>query len=233
MPLPPRKAWYSRKLIVGLASSAIIVLTFLFLHGKSSNTDQAAVDISAPSPSPLESLVKPLGASTAKLTVIEYADYQCPFCSKFQAQEMPLLKQDFIDTGKIRFEFRNAPLLGQESLTTAAAAYCANDQGKYWDYHAKLYAITAAKNASEGRPQIDKGLFSPDNLKHYASEIGLNDTSFATCLDSGKYTARVSAEVDAAASAGVQGTPMFIIGNQRFSGLQPYSVIKSVVESQL
>lgn len=113
-----------------------------------------------------------LGDSNAKVLVVEFADYQCPFCEQFFTQTYPQIKKDYIDTGKIKFAFRDFPFLGQpttdpagdESMNAANAARCANDQGKFWDYHDYLYSHQG---------QEDGGTFSKDNLKKVCIRHGV------------------------------------------------------------
>ncbi len=181
----------------------------------------------------VKSLTPILGSPSAKLLIKEYADYQCPYCSEFNQTILPQLESDYINTNKIKFQFINAPLLGDESVYSAAAAYCANDQGKYWQYHNELYLITSQKNGDESHPVLNKGIFSQANLESYASTVGLNMNLFDQCLNSSKYVSTVVNEATAATQAGVNGTPYFIIGNQPYEGLPSYSILQSLIQAQL
>ncbi len=173
-----------------------------------------------------------LGDSNAKVLVVEFADYQCPFCEQFFSQAYPQIKKDYIDTGKIKFAFRDFPFLGQpttdpagdESMNAANAARCANDQGKFWDYHDYLYSHQG---------QEDGGTFSKDNLKKFASDMGLNASQFNLCVDNNVHLADAKNDMDSGKTYGVSGTPTVFINGVELVGAQPYSVFKQVIDQQL
>ncbi|MCL5004078.1 MAG: DsbA family protein [Patescibacteria group bacterium] len=106
----------------------------------------------------------PLGNPSASVKVVEFGDYQCPYCEQFYSSVFPQLKKDFIDTGKVEFAFRDLAFLGLESTNAALAASCANEQGKFWEYHDKLYGNQKGEN---------QGAFSLENLKRFAAELSL------------------------------------------------------------
>jgi protein-disulfide isomerase len=165
-----------------------------------------------------------LGDKNAKVTVVEFADFQCPFCEQwFTNVETPLIK-DYVNTGKIKFAFRNYAFLGQESTWAAEAAYCANDQGKFWDYHDYLYKHQGQENS---------GAFSKANLEQFAADLGLNTTQFNSCLDSDKYATQVANDVKDGQTAGVTGTPTSFVDGQSVVGAQPYSAFKTLIDQEL
>ncbi|RJQ13599.1 hypothetical protein C4553_02885 [Candidatus Parcubacteria bacterium] len=150
------------------------------------------------------------GQNNAPITIVEFSDYQCPFCGRFFAQTEPQILKNYVDTGKAKFTYRDFAFLdgfvGQErgeSHLAAEAARCAQDQGKYWEYHDLLFRNQDGEN---------KGAFSADNLKKLANQIGLNAGQFSQCLDGGKYKDLVVADTQAGARFGVNGTPTVFMG---------------------
>lgn len=148
---------------------------------------------------------KVLGNPNAKITVIEYADFQCPFCGRFYKDAGETIKNDYVNKGLVSFVYRDFAFLGDESIKSAEAAKCADDQGKFWEYHDYLFTHQKGEN---------QGNFSNKNLKSFASELGLNTVVFNKCLDSDKYQQAVLDETSAGSQAGVEGTPKsFILKN--------------------
>jgi protein-disulfide isomerase len=177
------------------------------------NTVQTVVDASAGN-SPV------LGQSSAPVTIIEFSDYQCPYCGRFETDTYPQLKTDYIDTGKVKLVFRNFPLSFHENAQNAAeAAECANEQGKFWAYNENLFAKNTALTVT--------------NLKQYAKDLGLDTTKFDQCLDSGKMKSVVQKDVTDATSYGVSGTPTFYINGVELVGAQPISAFKQVIDAAL
>jgi protein-disulfide isomerase len=164
-----------------------------------------------------------LGNKNAKVTIIEYGDFQCPFCRKFWEETLPQIKKDFIDTGKARLIYRHFPLSFHPGAKPAAyAVECANDQGKFWQMHDKIF-----------EEQKKTSQFSIDDLKKWASAIGLDAAKFNQCLDEEKYAKRVSDDFTSGQAAGVSGTPTFFINGQKIVGAQPYDNFKSVINGLL
>jgi protein-disulfide isomerase len=166
----------------------------------------------------------PLGSPKAPVLVVEWGDYQCPFCGRLFAQVEPQLKKEYVETGKARFAFRDFAFLGQESVDAAMAARCANEQGKFWEYHDKLFSSQQGEN---------EGAFSRDNLKKFARELKLDTAAFNSCLDSEKYLDAVTADTNAGRDAGVSGTPTTFINGRMVNGAQPYDSFKKIIEEEL
>lgn len=171
---------------------------------------------------PLEGRVK--GLATAPVTIIEYADLQCPNCALFARTTEREIERQYIETGKVRLEFRHFPFLGKESERAAEALECAGEQGKFWPYHDALFAAQAGEN---------RGAFSDKNLRAIADRAGLDGAALAACLNSGRYHDRVQADKLAGEAAGVQGTPTFFINGRMVVGAQPFSVFQAVIEQAL
>ncbi len=164
------------------------------------------------------------GDLSAPITIIEFSDFQCPYCAKFYTDTLPQLEQEYIDTGKVKIVYRDFPLTNIHPLATPAAlaAECANEQDKFWEYHNILF-----------EKQDEWVNIGEDKLKEYATEIGLNEEQFNSCLDSEKYKDEVLADLDDGASAGVTGTPAFFVNGRMLSGAQPLSAFQSIIEEEL
>jgi protein-disulfide isomerase len=131
------------------------------------------------------------------------------------------LKESYIKKGQARFTYRHLVVLGKLSEQASAAAECAREQGKFWEYHDKLFAT-------------DPGLgFTYPNLKQYAMQLKLNPTKFGQCLDMGRYRSKVAAETAAAASLGTRATPTFFVNGRFMVGAQPFDVFQAVIEEEL
>lgn len=171
-----------------------------------------------------------LGNPSAQITIVEFGDYQCHQCYNWFHNTKPTVFQNYVDAGKVNFVFMDLAFLGKDSLKAAQASYCAEDQGKYWEYHNQLY--TAQES------QIDNGWANSQRLKAFAFSLGLDMELFDSCLDSGKYTKRVQYNIAEAKKLGANGTPtFFIVGpdgqQQKLVGAQPYSVFKQVLDSMI
>lgn len=158
-----------------------------------------------------------LGNPNAPVTLIEYGDYQCPYCGQYFTNTEPLIRQNYVDTGKVKEVFRNFAFLGPESDTAAAAALCAQDQNKFWQYHDALYTAKV-KDGHENDGQFTTALFM-----QLASQVGLNTSTFGQCINSGKYAQQVQTETQQASSLyGVDSTPTFFINGTEIVGAMPY-----------
>lgn len=164
------------------------------------------------------------GKNDAKVTIIEFADFQCPFCEKFFTDTEKSIVKDYVDTGKAKFIFRQYAFLGQESTWAAEAAECANEQNKFWEYHDYLYTHQAQENS---------GAFAKDKLEGFASTLGLNADQFKSCLESDKYAQKVKDDLADGQKAGVNGTPATFINGQLVSGAAPYTSFKTLIDSEL
>ena len=160
------------------------------------------------------------GDKNAKVTIIEFSDFQCPFCGKFYSQTLPLIEENYIKTGKVKLVYRDFPLsFHQNAQKAAEAAECADEQGKFWEYHNTIYD--------------NQNTLDINNLKQYAANLNLDTSKFESCLDSGKMTSEVQKDLKDGQSYGVEGTPAFFINGIPLSGAQPYQVFEQVIESQL
>jgi protein-disulfide isomerase len=182
-----------------------------------------------------------LGDPNAPIKIVEFADFQCPYCDNFATDTEPLLEEYFINTGKVYFTYRSAGNwvsgnLGgvrTESQDSAAAAYCAADQGKFWEMHDALFA--------NNRDVEDQGSFTDRRLKAIAESVGLDMDAFNDCYDGGDYKDQVQQDFDDAQAAGIQGTPFFVMTytvngetmTETIDGAQPINVFQQKIEAAL
>jgi protein-disulfide isomerase len=158
------------------------------------------------------------GAANAPVTIVELSDFHCPYCKRVQPILNELLKKF---DGKVKHVFRDLPLdqLHPDARKAAEAARCAKEQGKFWEYHAKLMA--GSTDASQ------------QTLKRLAAEAGLDAAPFEQCLSTGKYSAAVQKDVEEATALGVNGTPAFFINGRLLTGAQPLEAFSKVIEEEL
>jgi protein-disulfide isomerase len=189
----------------------------------------AAINPSAISPAPelISDRDVILGDPKAPVSLIEYSDYQCPFCGRFFEQVESSLREEYIKPGKVKMVYRNFVFLGPESFAAAQAAECAKDQNKFWVYHDALFKAEAA-DGKENNGNLERGLF----LK-LAKELKLDTNSFAACLDGNKYAEKVRSETAEAQKAGINSTPTIFINDQLIRGAQPYSQFKTTIDNFL
>lgn len=163
------------------------------------------------------------GDENAPVVLIEFTDYQCPFCGRHFAQTYPLIEEEYVKTGKIKYVVMDFPLSFHENAQKAAeAARCVGEQkgnDGYFEMHDTLF----------GNQQD----LSIENYKKWAREIGVNGAQFDSCLDDGKYEAAVQADLSYGQSVGVSGTPGFIINGVEISGALPFENFKQIIDSEL
>lgn len=178
-----------------------------------------------------------LGDKNAKVTLIEFSDYECPFCKRHFEQVYPSIKKDYIDTGKVKLVYRDYPLPFHDPMATfeASAANCAREQGgdsAYFKFHDEIF--TKTKSNGNG--------LTKDQIYQIASDLGLNQASLKACADSEKYADEIKKDVTDGSSVGVSGTPSFFIGKsdqsgsitgQNIVGAQPYANFKAIIDVEL
>lgn len=162
-----------------------------------------------------------LGNPNTVNTIIEYGDFQCPFCGRFYSTTEQELKEKYVKTGKAKFVWRDFAFLGEESLWASEAARCAGDQEKFWQYHDYLFENQKGEN---------QGAFSKDNLKKFAKNLGLNTADFNQCLDSGKYKQVTEDQTKEGRDLGINGTPTTFINGEIIVGAQPFSVFGDLIK---
>jgi protein-disulfide isomerase len=156
------------------------------------------------------------GAKDALVTIIEFSDFECPYCRRVQPTLKRLLKEY---EGQVRLVFRDFPLsIHKNAQKAAEAAQCAGEQDKFWPFHDKLFEQTA---------------LSLDDLKKYAGDMGLDMDKFTTCLDTGKYAQEVAGDMQDGQAVGVNSTPSFFVNGQPLSGAVPYERFQELVDAAL
>ncbi len=173
------------------------------------------------------------GNADAPITIVEFSDFQCPFCSRFFDQTLPAIEENYINTGKVKLVYKDLPLdnLHPNARPAHIAAECADEQGKFWGYHDILF-----ENQAQWNKLTSTDLSS--QLNEYATTLGLNSASFDSCLLSQDIADEVNADTLQASSYGATGTPTFFIGNEedgfiKLVGAQPFSAFQRVIDEQL
>ncbi len=160
-----------------------------------------------------------LGNSNAPITILEWGDYQCTFCYRFHENTLDIINEEFIKTGKVKLVFRDFPLNGPDSILGAEAAYCAEDQEKYWQYHNELYKNWGGEKT---------GWITRESLDRFAVTVDLDLVEFNTCLDEHKYQKRVITHHEFGKEIGIDATPSFLVFNDqkiiKIRGNQPLEV---------
>jgi protein-disulfide isomerase len=166
-----------------------------------------------------------LGKSSAKVEIVEFSDFQCPFCQKFFNETYKQIKTKYIDTGKVKLVFRHFPLSNIHPFAQKAgeASECALKQNKFFEYHDVLFQ----------KGQADGTGLSVQDLKQYAKDLGLNQNNFNSCLDSGQMADVVKNDATTGSKAGVTGTPTLFVNGVKIVGAQPYSVFEQAIENAL
>lgn len=174
-----------------------------------------------------------IGNADAEIQFYEFSDFQCPFCRRFYTQSLPQLLDEYVSTGKVLFVYKDFPLESIHPAAFASAVYarCANEQGKWEEYHNKIF---------DEQNKFGTGTIAYDenDLLRWAAEVGLDVQELGACVSSGKYNSTVQEDFQLGLAAGVSGTPTFFIGNSekgfvQIVGAQPYSVLKQAIDQQL
>ena len=213
-----KRSGITRTQVLGASVIAVLAVAGLIYASMSSATPPAT---SAPPPVAQSGQVR--GVSTAPVTIDEWADFQCPACGMFARGTEPQLLSSYIAKGQVRLVFHDFAFLGQESFNAANAAHCAGEQGKFWEYHDKLYASQQGEN---------QGAFSAANLKKFGTELGLGP-GFAACVDSGRYLQSIRDEQKTGINAGVQATPTLFINGKKYEGTYTFDQLKAILDPLL
>ena len=166
-----------------------------------------------------------VGNPNAPITILEWGDFQCTFCYRFHESSLNIIQREYIETGIANLVFKDFPLNGPDSVLAAEAAYCAEDQGKYWSYHDELYANWAGERT---------GWITDDSLNQFAITSDLDIEKFNSCLDDHKYRQRVLDLEQFGREIGIDATPSFLIFNDekivKITGNQPIDVFRKVID---
>ena len=207
--------------IIGIVAIVIIGIFFATNNESSDKVKTEPLDTSNGSPL--------LGSPDAPVKIIEFGDYQCPFCKRWNENTKPLIEENYINTGKASLVYVDFAILGNDSKIVHAGSYCADEQGLYWEYHDFVYANQGHEN---------NGWANSENLKTLVTGLdGLDVSSFSECLESGKYTGKINDNTIMASRTGAQSTPSFIIVGPNdliaIAGAQPYDVFSKAIDNLL
>jgi len=253
-----KKSTYNNILIAIVAAVAIATFFGGYSIGTLDDSDSGLTDEelkkilseikTAPTPQPTQQSPQPSapqiftvsfdgepvkGNPDAPVTVVEFSDFQCPFCSRFFEQTLPLIEENYIDTGKIKFVYKDLPLdnLHPNARSAHIAAECADEEGKFWEYHDVLFQ----KQAEWQR------LASSDldiTLSQFAVDLGMQAANFEACMESQDIADEVNQDTLEAAQYGATGTPTFFIGTEKdgfikLVGAQPFAAFQRAIDEQL
>jgi protein-disulfide isomerase len=207
-------------ILIGVAVVGLGVLGVLLARPKTVSIP-ANVTIQASDTAGFRGYIK--GSADAPVEITEYADFQCPFCQTFATLQMPTIEERLIRTGRLRWRYRDFPLQ-QHSFSRLAAhsAACADEQGKYWEQHQRIY-----DGQAEWASQGDAG----PTFRQYAQANGLDLNRYDACMKSGKYAGRIQASYEEGSRLGVTSTPTLLVGNRLYQGRLDSDAIRRLVDS--
>jgi len=163
------------------------------------------------------------GSKTAPVEITEFADYQCPFCQTFATLQMPTIEERLINTGRLRWRYRDFPLQQHPFARVAAhSAACADEQGKYWEQHSRIY---------EGQPEWAGAGNAAPLFRKYAQSAGLDLGRYDACMKAGKYAGRIQGDYNSGVAAGVTSTPTLLINGRLYRGRFDSDAITKLVDS--
>ena len=220
---------------IGVAGAAIVLVTLVAVFATSYMADfeTARTPNTEDETKPLHLKDAPvLGSKDATITIVEVGDYQCHMCKLWFEETRPLIIENYVETGKANLVFMDMPFLGSDSIPASEATYCADDQGKYWEYHSMLFTYQ--------EDEIDGGWASATRLQAFAFNLGLDIEQFDKCMTTDDHFSKVNYNKQVAVTEfGAKSTPTFMIINistgesQRVVGAHPYSTFEKVIDSLL
>jgi len=164
------------------------------------------------------------GSPDAPVTMVEFSDFMCPYCARFATETLPKIEEEYVETGKVMVVFRHFPVHGEPSIQVAEATLCAHEQHRFWEYHDRLFADSLTQGSR---------VFSLENLKALAAELGLDTERFNRCVDCRRYSEAVQEDIAEGNRLGVRGTPTFFINGREILGAQPYETFQRAIEEEL
>jgi protein-disulfide isomerase len=209
--------------VAAIAAAILILVSLAPWEGDGESTPSEII-VPTPKPADIPRDGTTLGNPDAPLTIVEYSDFQCPYCRKAALEITPQIEAEYIATGKAKLVWKQFPIEGEESVWAAEASECAAEQNAFWEYHDMLFL---------NRQGINVGTFVISNLKLFAKELGLDTEAFDACLDSEKYIDKVAADYEEAQRRELTGTPSFFVGQTQIVGAKSYSAFQTAIEDEL
>ena len=220
---------------IGIAGAAIVLVTLVTVFATSYMSDFETARNTPPNTEDEFQTVElkqapVLGSKSATVTIVEVGDYQCHMCKLWFEETRPLIIENYVATGKANLVFIDMPFLGRDSTPASEATYCADDQGKYWEYHTMLFKF---------QEEIDDGWASATRLQAFAFNLGLDIEQFDKCMRTDDHRAQVNFNMQMSKKEfGANSTPTFVIVNtsgesQKITGAHPYSTFERVIDSLL
>ena len=202
-----------------------IIIGIIIGLGLTSNFEKSSEDSSILNKENLIQGSTILGNPNAKITIVEFGDYQCTFCYKFHDETMKKINQEYIKTANVNFIYKDFPLNGEQSILASEASYCAQKQNKFWEYHDTLYNNWGGENT---------GWITENVLEGFARDVGLNMDEFSQCLENSEYRQKVLDNEQFAREIGINATPSFLIFNDselyRIIGAQPFDRFEQAIQ---
>ena len=202
-----------------------IIIGIIIGVGLTSNFEKSSDDSSILNKENLIQGSTMLGNPNAKITIVEFGDYQCTFCYKFHDETMKKINQEYIKTANVNFIYKDFPLNGEQSILASEASYCAQKQNKFWEYHDTLYNNWGGENT---------GWITENVLQGFARDVGLNLDEFSQCLENSEYRQKVLDNEQFAREIGINATPSFLIFNDselyRIIGAQPFDRFEQAIQ---
>lgn len=215
---PGMKRFYAILAVVALVGLGILI--FLISRPQVSSIP-ANVTVQPADTAGFRGYVK--GSESAPVEITEYADYQCPFCQTFATLQMPTIEERLIESGRLRWRYRDFPLQQHQFARLAAhSAACADEQGKYWAQHDRIY---------EGQGEWSAARDAGDHFREYARSIGLDMQRYDACMEAGRYAGRIQASYEEGVRAGVSSTPTLLVGGRLYRGRIDSDAIRRLVDS--
>ena len=223
----------NRIIAISLITLGALALAFLFIYPSIKPVGEVVT--AEPNPRPQANL-NAMGDPNAPVIIMEFSDFQCPYCRTFWKETEAQIVAEYVKTGKVYFIYRsmgnfvsdniNQSLntANTESQDAAHGAYCAGEQNKYWEYHDMLFTNWNGEN---------QGAFARKRLDAFAENLGLDSAAFKACMDSDKFMDLVKQDAVDGLQAGVQGTPSFVINGKLIEGAQPFSAFQQEIEAAL
>ena len=202
-----------------------IIVGIIIGLGLTTNLEKSSDDLSILNKENLIQGSTMLGNPNAKITIVEFGDYQCTFCYKFHDETMKKINQEYIKTANVNFIYKDFPLNGEQSILASEASYCAQKQNKFWEYHDTLYNNWGGENT---------GWITENVLQGFARDVGLNLDEFSQCLENSEYRQKVLENEQFAREIGINATPSFLIFNDselyRIIGAQPFDRFEQAIQ---